>query len=386
MSFGKDPSKLQKTGSFRQRATTFNNNKQASRKGGGSNTPYFVNQYKPSLDELDTVRLIEGSYDIPQPNEKGDLVEINLPFFPYAEHFDGREMKGSICSAGPFAKSKGKSDPCRGCDLYWAGMEPGPDGKRRAGRYSRREMQVFTVLDYGEYHKTPQVDRKSGQVKVNEQTGEAYYNWTKCTGRGCDGCQAGNEKKSGERRNWPMGWGHYQTLLSCDKDIGKSCSNCGGVDSVEAVHWACRACGEGVVDMANTTMKQKDIDNITDKPFHCTCGSVEMLEEVIECKQCTPAGGTAKRATIFDVDISVKRIASSDGGNQTTLNITKWSAPRPIDPRFKELAQPLDLPKIFAPTSMELQTQLFGAAERQPVTATDMSRQYNTGKPGGTYR
>jgi predicted RNA-binding Zn-ribbon protein involved in translation (DUF1610 family) len=388
MAYGKDPKVLGNAGSFRQRANQYQQQKEAARPKGGGGLPYFVGQYKPSIADVDTIRVIEGHYQVPQLVGRGDdahIEMVELPFYPYAEHYDGREKKSSICSAGPYFGSKDKASPCHGCDIFWTGMERGADGKKKQGRMSRRELYAFTVVDYGTYHEVQQVDRRTGQVRVNENTGQPYTEWVKCEGQGCDACQAGAPTRRGAKRHWPLGWGHYQTLLAADKQIGKSCSSCGGVDTVKCIAWCCPQCGEAIIDMRTSTMKQKDIDEVVENSAHCnSCGFEGFLQEIIECTQCTPAGGTAKRATIFDVDMNVQRIESSDGGNQTTLTISKWSAPRPLDPAFKEFGEPMDLAKTYAPTALDKQADLFkvpAGGVRKPVTASEAARPYNQQNP-----
>ena len=387
MAYGKDPKNLGTSGSFRQRANSYQHQKDQSRKrGGGGGGVYWATQFKPTIDDVDTVRIIEGKFKVPQVvgNGKDATLEmIELPFFPFAEHYDGREKKTAICSAGPFAGSKDKSDPCVGCELFWSGMEKDQNGKKKQGRMSRREMYVFTVLDYGVYHNVEQVDFKTGQVRINEQTNQPWMQWVKCEGQGCDACRQGKETRRGATRHWALGWGHYQTLLDADKKIGKSCSNCRAVGSINCIAWTCPQCGDAIVDMASTPLKAKEIDELVSKPVTCGCGFNGFAQEIIECRSCTPAGGTAKRATIFDVDMNVNRVADPNGGNQTTLAISNWSAPGPVDPNFKDFNKSLNLEQIYAPTPIEKQRDLFDVKGpiRTPVTSGDASRPWQGQQP-----
>lgn len=392
MAYGKAP-QASNQGSFRQRANQYQQGKEKSRKrGGGGGGVYWQNQYKPSMDNVDTIRIIEGKYMCPQiVGEKDDAkVEmVELPFFTLSEHYDGREEKSSICSAGPWAGSKKKSEPCYGCEIFWAGMgEKDHNGKKKQGRMSRREMYAFTVIDYGVYHHVPQTDFKTGQIRTKDD-GTPWMEWKKCeatpdTPQSCSGCRSAAETRRGARLHWQLGWGHYQTLLDADKQIGKSCSNCCAANSIVGIAWTCAACGDAIVDMATTTLKPKEIDELVGKNVTCTCGHTGFAQEIIECRSCTGAGGTAKRATIFDVDMNVKRVADPNGGNATTLAISQWSTPAPIDPLFKEFAEPIDLAKVYAPTPLEKQRELFrytpgsaaGAVQRTPVTAGDAARPY----------
>jgi hypothetical protein len=264
------------------------------------------------------------------------------------------------------------------------------NGRKKQGRMSRREMYVFTVLDYGVYHNAPQTDAQ-GQIRYKDDNVTPWMNWEKCEGQGCQMCRQQLETRRGAARHWMLGWGHYQTLLDADKQIGKSCSNCRAADSIVGLAWTCAACGDAIVDMQTTQLKAKEIDELVGKHVQCGCGYTGFAVEIIECKCCTGAGGAAKRATIFDVDMQVKRVKDPNGGNATTLSISRWSTPGPIDPLFTQFAAPLDLAKIYKPTPLDKQRELFrytpgsanGPQQRTPVTAGEAARPYGQqGQPG----
>lgn len=386
MAYGKDKAAMQTVGSFRQRANSYQSNKkeQYSKGGGTWVAPFFVNQYKPGLEDSDTIRILEGHYKVQEAQGEGEsltVVDVDLPFFPWTEHYDGRTEKSGICSAGPLSSSKKHRQPCHGCDIHWQTRETQADGRKRSGRMSRREMFAWSILDYGKYHQLPQIDRKTGQVRRNTETGEVYTNWVKCIGVGCDGCRSNAPTTQGQARHWPMGYSHYQTLLSQDAEVGKSCANCGGFEMINGLAWVCPSCGQDVIDLRTTSLKQDQVNEVTLRPYHCNCGFHGLLAEVIECRSCSPTGGSARRATIFDVDMQVKRVETGSGDSkQTALVITRTSSPRPIDKNFIQLAKPLPLEKIYAPTALDMQAKQFdvaadAAAPRQPRTAGDISSQ-----------
>jgi hypothetical protein len=379
MAFNKNPAVLQGAGgSFRQKANSYSHHKDQQRQRGGGGAPFFVNQYKPSMSGTDTIRLIEGHYKVKEVVGEGDQAQVReteLPFYPWTEHFDGRNMKSCVCSGGPFAGNKKKSDPCHGCEIHFGTRVADAQGKKKSERMSRRDMYAFSVLDYGRYHKMQQVDQQTGQVKRNNE-GEPYWNWVKCDGVGCDGCKSQAESASGQTRHWSMGWGHYQTLLAADETVGMSCVNCGGYETIEGIAWVCPHCGEAPIDLRTTSLKAEQVKETVLKEFHCSCGYYGFLNEVIQCRNCTPAGGAARRATIFDVDMQVKRIETSSGqGKQTSLMIVRTSPPQAIGKAFEALGKPLPLEKTYAPTPLETQAQQFGVttSNRQPRTAADIA-------------
>lgn len=393
MAYGKDQSVLAGTGSFRQRAGQYSANKNEQRSKARGAAPYFVGQFKPPLDDSATIRLLEGHYQVEEAkaagkDEKGQTIwtveKVDLPFFPFTEHFDGRNEKSALCSAGPLAMDKNKRQPCHGCDIHWSTREAGADGKKKSDRMSRADKYAWSLIDYGRYHKMPQIDRQTGQIRRADD-GTPYTNWVPCIGTGCDGCKGNVETTQGQTRHWSMGWAHYQTILSTDAEIGKSCANCCGVETIQGRAWLCPQCGEAAIDLQSTSLKKDEVSAVTDRVFHCNCGYNGFLQELIECRQCTPAGGRARRATLFDVDMQVKRVETGSGSaKQTTLSVVRFSAPRPIDKSFEALAKAMPLEKIYVPTPLDTQANLFGvsaAPQRQPRTAADIASQ-PTGAPG----
>lgn len=390
MAFGKDPSTLNRIGSHRQVAQHSMGQRQ-QRKPRGSGAPTWVDKFRPSLDQPDTVRIIPGDYEVKQATPEGEIEVTKLTHYLYGEHFHATLERGSVCSAGPFVNWKDKRDPCYACDLFWSGMQPDPQtGKKKRGPMSRRDMASFTVIHFHPYHQVEQVDLRTGQVRVNQKTGQPFYSWVQCTGRGCEMCKANKIVKPAHRLHWDMGTGHFNTLWEYDKVIGNSCTTCGGRDVIAWDALVCRECGEAKVIADETTLQPKEIDEIYRSINKCSaCGFEGFLKEVISCKNCSQTGHIPQRSSLFDVNINVQRFAT-DNSTQTTLMVTQWSQPCPIDPQYKELAEPLELEKIFAPTALEDQAAIYGLtqaaiaslkagntpAARQPVTPDTASRPY----------
>ena len=379
MAFGKNSSGLTGVGSWRQSASAVTT--RAPRKGGGGGrAPTWVNSFKPSKNDPDNGRLIAGAYEVPVVQEDGSLLVQVVPFFPYVEHYDGRHETQAICSAGPYANDRNKKDPCYGCDIFWTdhAANKGQKGSAAVKRMSKRDMFAFNWLHNAPYVNVPQVDRKTGQMRMN-QSGQPYMQWIPLLPHErAKYPETQFEIKMGHMLHWSMGFGHFNALLEYDKLIGKSCKSCGSRDSIESEAWLCgnEECGDAVIEMATTTLPSTDIEKLVAKPADCPyCHKKSYLQETMRCKQCARAA----RATLFDVDLSVKRIEGREGGNQTSLAVTSWSNPRDLDPLLLEQAVVADLPKIFAPNTLEFQAERFrhtpnaptaapGTPVRQPVT------------------
>jgi hypothetical protein len=386
MAFGKDPRLALAGGSLRQTVQSFG--RDLVTRGPKGRLPYFVDQYTPTVGSPDTIRLIAGHYLQQHAIGTGDdvqLVELPADYITFTEHFLGSPTgkgKSAICSAGPFANIKSKRAPCRGCDIFWETAVRDPKTNRLESKtISRVDKYVISVLDYGPYHKLESIDHATGQLKINNKTGEAFFNWVKCQGQGCDACRAGKEKRFGNMSHWPMSYTHNQVLIASEVNIGQSCAVCRTMDlkpdgrtesPIRSLVWACRHCGEPAIDMSNTSLKWDEIYKLTDRPYECpACGEKSLLREEIICVECEKLGQVGKRAGLFDVDIRVQ-LTEVPGQKAKMLQVMGWSPPRPVAPDFAEMAVPVDLVARYAPDSMEYQISRFGAAPpttgRTPVT------------------
>lgn len=370
MAFGKNAEDLNKVRGFgassardiQRRTHEYNQAREDQRapRGGGNR---FSNIFRPSLEEYTLVRLVPGMFEVPIGYKDGTISPMTLEYFPFIEHYHATLKKSSVCSGGPLHFTRTKREPCVGCDKYWGErpteVDPGT-GKKKKGPMSKRDMVVFTVVHLTPHHKTASVDRE-GKVRMNEETNEPYYDWVECAGRVCPMCKEGLEKKPAMRKHWPMGTSHFSLLMGEFADqIAGSCGGCGGRDTIATNAWICNKCGEAIVDMSETSLPDEEIKKISSEKIRCGhCGNTDYLEEVISCTDCSDA----HRATIYDADISVKR-ASTGTGDQTVLMMNKFFV-RPLEEMYKEYAQPFDLPKIYVPTPLETQVQIY---EGKPVT------------------
>lgn len=368
MAFGKDPSLIKHVGSFRESAHV-SQSVRPKRTGGGAMR--WRDRFQPSIVEPDKVRFIPGNYPYERVDENGHLDVYALEYYRFTEHFDGKTKSSTICSAGPFANHKDKRDPCEGCTLFW-------ENPKKGGRMSRRDMYSFTVLNYATFHHMEQLDRKTGQIVINERTGQPYMEWVQCKGRRCDMCVAGKETKKGHIQHYELGYGHFSQLAEYANEIGRGCRNCKAQNVIEPVAYLCGNCKDAVIDMGDTSLDDKDIKKMTNEDVVCPhCRHKGLLEEVVTCNSC----GDPKRADIFDVDSSFKRVQGD--GNQTSLLFTGFGPICPVDVAYAEIAKPIDLGRIYVPDSIETQREKFKVSipagqpmQRQPVTGQPAAQPY----------
>jgi hypothetical protein len=378
MAFGKDDgNKNRLQGTLSQRAAYARKQDSGRREGGGGKgKQYWMDNFHPS-ETPDTIRCIYGEYPVQEIDESsGDLMESTLPYFPIIEHYHGGLKKGALCSAGPYHMNKLKRSPCEGCDMFWQDYEERAQKSRELGqkvqnpkRISKSNKFVLTILDPGDFFETEQLDR-TGQVKLNAQ-GKPWMNWRKLRYPN-DPAAVGRQIKQGMVQPWSLNRTHFDLLQAySDSNIGMCCSGCGTwghamSPMLQTLSYNCQNCRTKVIDMKTSTLAPNQIKEIINHPVQCqSCGTRNFVEEVIHCPSCQQKGTTAKRASLWDVDIQVQITKSIDDPNKQTLIINGYTAPMAISPQFVDIAKPLDLPAIFKPTPLEEQRLLWGIAQTQ---------------------
>lgn len=360
--------------------------------GGGRNLPTFVDRYIPPLDSApDMIRILRGEY--PEPvidpdardfaiDETGKpLVDI-VPYYKYVEYFHGTKKRGCIGSEGPLGAYKGKGDPCIAADWYWyEWRERQRTGSKNPNAMSRREKWALSVLVLAPFYKVPRTDQQ-GNLVVNPNTKEAYYDWAKGSRRANNEYEAaGYEKKQGHAMHMSLGYGQWNSLLEFQDTLGRHCRSCNTQDTIEEEAWLCRNCGEAVIEMATTRLEDAQIKEMTQDEVTCPhCRHHGFLEELIHCRNCSKGS----RATLFDFDLEIQRVKVGSGDSKNTqLQITRAIGPKPIDATYpEEVRRPLDLVARFAPTPLDKQRELFGTPPSDEEEETPVQRTpYNGGRP-----
>ena len=368
MAYGKDAAGQAAVQGSAFRSRTFNQATRALSRnrfprgdsGGKGGLPYWVDQFQPPISIDCVIRLMDGKFKQEELVEVGNDVqvqEVQSPMVKFVDHFDGAHQRSCICSAGALANYKDKRKECYGCDIYWDTAARNNAGRFESSRMSRQNKYAFAIFDYRPYHHVDQIDRETGKVKTNTK-GEPYKNWEPCQGRVCPYCKAGVEMKVGHSTHWPINYTQLQLLRGVERDVGRSCAVCGGIDVVDSLGWMCGSCGECVIEMATTELQPKELIEQTENEIKCPlCGYNGFLDEVYECRSCAARGMPGLRATLFDVDLTVSTMLLE--GNKKQMIIKKYSSPHVIAPEFLEAAKPLDLIRRYRPDSLERQAEVF---------------------------
>lgn len=372
MSFGKDNDNLQAIqayggGSMRQRAAN------ATRRGGGGRRggrAYWADTFRPAVKPgVSLIRVLPSQIKTQRLTEENQLYEEVTEWKEVTEHYHAGLKRGALCSAGPFRMIREQRQPCHGCDLFWSK----PKGERFISMSPR---YIMNVLDYGYFHKVPQIDRKTNQYRMNPKTNQPYTEWVKHADQGCMHCTTATETKQGYVYPWMMSGEMFQTLNGYADTVASSCRSCGGPpNSVYATSWHCSGCGVCVFDLLNTTVPTEQIEATVTRPYSCqSCGTFSYLNEVYACRSCQ----NPSRATIFDVDIQVQTVQTSE--KKWSLLIPWHSSPQGIHENFTELVTKYvpDLDKRFAPTALDKQAQVWNLAgpQQQPQPQQYQQPQY----------
>lgn len=379
-SFGKDTSQLVGVepygGNLSQRTNAIRNAKKESRSGGGSR-PYWSGALKIPEDHSRVLRFIPGQHK-QMYSEDGTTAphEVQLEYIMFREHYHGGVRKGGICSAGPLFKNREQRDPCRGCELFWEDVGENRNRKKseRVKRMSMRDMYAFTVWDYGLWVK----------VTSRGNDGKEYYDWEPAP-MGDPRAQT-MEHKYGNLVHFSMGQTYFDTIFDYnDKTIQHDCATCGSHGSIRSTLKMCGnpQCQAVIVDLTTTTLTPEQLKQFNERPYNCPrCGSVGFAAELIECDNCAANGWTPRRASFFDVDLEVS--ATGSKGNQTYLQILNRWGPQAIqvqDPEVLQKIKPLSLEKIYSPTPMDRQVQIWGSStptqQQAPPQQFTPQHQYN---------
>jgi hypothetical protein len=354
MSFNKDNSNLPNVAPFggelgaRERA--LRNNRRARQEGGGR--AFWSLGLKLPRDHTRWLRLIPGDHVIQATIDDNEVFETRAQYITIIEHFHGGLERSGLCSAGVLHKNKNKREPCHGCDLFWEDVQANrglPDSQKKR-RISKTEKKVFTVWDYGLW---ANITRTAGDNKE-------YKDWTPLPPNDARATQY--ESKYGHLVPLPLSMNFFWALYDYSKNtVKKDCRTCGSVGTVRCVVKVCAACNNVIYDPNTSALTKEQQERLEAAPC-ARCGYQSPsgeCAEVVECSCCSPHGYQAERATLFDVDLE---LGISGSKEQPILMVTNRSGPRPIqvqDPKVLEGIKPLPLEKMYAPTPLEKQREIW---------------------------
>jgi hypothetical protein len=369
MAWGKDPSQLDKVPSNGTRATFGQETHVPRREKKAGKRPLFIYEMKVSEDPQypTTFRVMDGRYKYQAGDVDGNnapvLTDVVKSFYSVTAHYHPGSKRTMICSGGPLRAYKMHRMPCPSCDIYWEDRAEA-DRKKTAGdrsdapnRIGRQEQLVYSVWDFGIYYEVPRQDR-AGNFMMG-QDNNVLTSWVKADNPH-DPKYAGRYRwRQGEMKSFPISMAWRDTLVNYNSTvIGRDCAAC-GTGKIQHGGWHCAHCGAFVFNQEQTTYTPEQRTNTINTRHYCQCGAHDFLTEVVACSN---GCQDARRATVFDVDITAYKYKSGNS-KAWQLHIIQSSTPyqlaAPVEngtPR--EDFKVLDLPKLYAPTSPQDQIEI----------------------------
>lgn len=331
-------------------------------RGGNGGRLRFDQQYKPTEGQKpDIIRLIPGDFKvrIAVPDE-GIIEELPMEYWPYVTHWDARHKRFLNCSGGPWYFDFKRADKCYACEESWNSRERDEKtGKYKPGYIGRSNQSAFTLIHFHPYHEVPQTDANGQLVKGRD--GQPYKTWVRCEGRGCKYCAGSIEVFStvqARQMYWCVSDTHKTVLFEEGGAVSDHCRACGAPNAIRWESWACPNCGHIFFDETSQFSDERIAAQV-EQLIHCPgCKEKVYAAESVFCENCAlgTESNPAARSDIYDANLAVRAYKSGEAkGLQLSVKAQGVSA---IPEEFAELAKPLPLDKMFAPTPLSMQAKI----------------------------
>jgi len=285
--------------------------------------------------------------------EAGEVVQQNKSWFPYVKHYYARTKQMMNCSAGP-----NRDQPCYGCAINKAFYQKMDAIEQRTGVRPKDESPMSAQKCFGlavtimeNIVSMPAVDR-NGVARKNK-AGEPIYDYIPQPLLGTG--PTNHAVSFGRRAHMTLGITHLRQLLVFDEEMRNYCGNCAGAMKASSI--VCPDC-ESTYNLPDAVTGD-DLVETRGRDFNCNaCGYRGVMRPTLECKCGDPREG---KLTDFDVRIKREKL----GDKQSMLSIKGIRLPKLDNPEIRKMVEsPLDLPKIFAPSSLEDQQRRLGEVAR----------------------
>ena len=307
------------------------------RKGGagGNKRTYTDAQLKRQDFELRlkkdrSLKVFPIKYTMVDPSWWEPTFGMEINYYPVRQHrrwYEGKNgQKGRlglvVCSSG---WDEHDPQPCNGCYEY--------DAKGKESPVNRSVPKVVVVLVDEVYHEVEKEGRK----------GTKYTRHFLCDKLNCKDCKKGVPKERGRLMYLPISGRQWDQFLEANAMAAQLCSTCG--DTCALVGIACQACGETILDEAAWD-SEPNPNKFLINSFKCSgCGHVDLPGGLYVCSNEWEEAGPAD---IWGCRVKVRRI---EGG----IAITDPEVGG-IPDDLLHLTEPLDLPSLFPPDSLEDQS------------------------------
>lgn len=296
----------------------------------------YTAHFSPPTTKAIRVRLIAGDYLY-----KGDTVEV----LPFKEHYNNAERKYQICSstwvpdlANVNEYVRDGQSKCVGCHLMY-------DQQARYVSLSAKYAVTVAVCD--DFHLNP-FDRQGHPLGMDKDGRQKAYK-DLCTGPGCEGCKKGLEVVWGRRMVWKVPQTYMAMLMDYVDETHRHSCACGSIRDDDT--------GEGGLSVVATICPECGKNLPAGFAVQVVCGHCQQTvtpSRILTCAQC----GHARPATIFDMDVWVKR--TSRQPYTLIISKSKIGPPHPklSAPEHKNSTRPFNLAESMAPPNLLEQCRL----------------------------
>lgn len=284
-------------------------------------------------------------------SESGEVEEQTKSWFPYLKHYYARTKQFMNCSAGPH-----RDQPCYPCAIRKAFYKKMDAIEERTGVRPKDEAPVSAQKNFAlaitimeNVVAIPAVDKNG--VPRKSKAGKPIYNHVPQPVVG--GGPTNHPVSFGRRAHMSLGIMQLRQLLQFDEEMRNYCANCAKGMSARSV--VCADC-ETSYDLPEPVTGE-DLLEVRQREFKCgACGYEGIMVPKVECECGDPREG---KLTDFDIRLKKEKLAD----NQSMLSIKSIRLPKLDNEEVRKLVEnPLDLPKIFAPSSQEEQRRKLGDA------------------------
>lgn len=340
---------------------------------GGKNFggAWWDDTWKAPKDRPVVIRLVRGDYALRDLETDGTVVQKKRDFKRFVVHrIGGRQGKEFICSGGDFVNTRNAryehlGTPCHGCteaDASYAARRGSANRDNADNQWANSLAKYgFTLWEFSKYIRQPKIIQGRPKLDRNNKpilewvresyppVPSAYIQET------CDGIllPAVFSNKG------------LASLDEKDNEIGRTCAVCGTPNSIVVRRLRCPKCLNVLHNDTNKNVVY-DLDCVPPenhdnavaffeynrtKPHTCdSCGTADVtpIDDTNDDRMCTRCGNSGRRATIFDVDLTVQHMGTGNESRVVVVSYSQVCQPN-VDPaKFQQL----DLEAKFKPASL----------------------------------
>lgn len=314
------------------------------------------------------------TYDIYDKDEKAVIRMEDYPYYERVDHFVPPKYTspkypkgmGFTCSAGPHRDKPCYGDKLR--DLHFNRLDEEeertgvrPQDWAPVGKSNRFAMSVVLMEHILQIPKTRTKNGKTEVVKTKK--GTTIYDYVPVPVSNMDDeDMAKISTKYGHKAHWSFPPGHLDRLVEeISPRVMNHCGNC--ATEMVATGFICPSC-ESVAPLRQALMGE---DLIAARQKNRKCSACQSRsDEWVAILDCPGCGDPTEGQLIGLFDLRLKAVPAGGDSKSTILELVgvrMHGAPDDVEMSEEELdklcANPLDLPKIFAPTSIDDQKKIF---------------------------